>query len=291
MKVTSNDSTPNYLNQKVAVAGNLTKQVLNAGGNEQLEISGSALATKELDNLGVTAVNADIDPNNDANSQNARDIGNDSYRWRVIYGRQIQGIIKSVDSPGVGPALTGIVNSGSVDSDYSLAAKHYDATNTDGLYVARFCHSPSSSTKRRLLQLEQDTNYSDNDADAISYYRNGTDAEDELFQVCNKGWIGDRYSGYRGIGEGGVTSNSYIVTFANSLPDAEYTIALGADLYATFNSQSQQTRYWIVIVYVTNRTSSGFTLNWRFINRDSGAFQNPADFDQYENVSFTNAVI
>lgn len=38
--VTSNDTTPNYLSNKITVDGRLDTSILNAGGNEQLQIEG-----------------------------------------------------------------------------------------------------------------------------------------------------------------------------------------------------------------------------------------------------------
>ena len=39
VKITSNDTTAGLLNDKLAVAGSLTKTTLNAGGNEQVQLS------------------------------------------------------------------------------------------------------------------------------------------------------------------------------------------------------------------------------------------------------------
>ena len=66
--ITAADTTPNYLDSKIAVAGGASKQILNPGANEQLEISAPALAavappvvdkSASLPGVATTAARAD----------------------------------------------------------------------------------------------------------------------------------------------------------------------------------------------------------------------------------------
>jgi len=52
VKVTAADTTADFLDPKIAVAGNLSKSVLFPAGNEQLQITDSATPTYTLVNFG-----------------------------------------------------------------------------------------------------------------------------------------------------------------------------------------------------------------------------------------------
>jgi hypothetical protein len=55
VKVSAADTTTNYLNNKIAVSSDLSKTILNPGGNEQLQISNPNLGNVKITNADTTA--------------------------------------------------------------------------------------------------------------------------------------------------------------------------------------------------------------------------------------------
>lgn len=92
------------------------KWVLVASG---AATSSSSDATRELDNLQNTAVNADIDPS----SNNTRDLGNSTKQWKNIW---IDGVAY-IDSLGFGDTLSMTLPTGVASSGQALVASSSSA--------------------------------------------------------------------------------------------------------------------------------------------------------------------
>ena len=88
----------------------------NTGNIKTLDGSG---ATRELDNLQNTAVNADIDPS----SNNTRDLGNSTKQWKNIW---IDGVAY-IDSLGFGDTLSMTLPTGVASSGQALVASSSSA--------------------------------------------------------------------------------------------------------------------------------------------------------------------
>ena len=99
--------------QVVSTSG---KWVLVASGASTSSSSG---ATRELDNLQNTAVNADIDPS----SNNTRDLGNSTKQWKNIW---IDGVAY-IDSLGFGDTLSMTLPTGVASSGQALVASSSSA--------------------------------------------------------------------------------------------------------------------------------------------------------------------
>ncbi len=144
-------------------------------------------------------------------------------------------------------------------------------------------HNPGASSSARLLRLQHLTNNSDNDADAIYYERNGT----ELFQVGNKGWIGDKYNGTVGAPLAmPPTPDSTAVTFTNALQDSNYIVVFGGyklDDVPDYQDPPNTIYYNIKLeasVKAGSKTNMGFTVEFTWTaylsstNRQVGAWDN-----------------